>query len=134
MAGNKKLNYKDIENNKWMAIMAYILPPVAYYSKAKKKSKWLSFHARQGMNLFLVELLFSLISIILLDKITVLRDCTNYLYGITYYCGEETPMYLKICVLLVGVLLVVIAVNGIVNVLCKEKEKLPIIGKLNLFK
>lgn len=134
MAGNKKLNYKDIENNKWMAIMAYILPPVAYYSKAKKKSKWLSFHARQGMNLFLVELLFSLISIILLDKITVLRDCTNYLYGITYYCGEETPMYLKICVLLVGVLLVVIAINGIVNVLCKEKVELPIIGKLNLFK
>lgn len=134
MPRKEKIDNKDIEQNKKLAVLAYIFPPIAYYSKAKKKSKWLGFHARQGMNLFLVELLFTLISIILLDKITVLRDCTNYLYGITYYCGEETPMYLKICVLLVRMLIIVIAINGIVNVLCKQKLELPIIGKLNLFK
>lgn len=134
MAKKEKFDKKDIANNQVMAILSYIFAPVVYYSKSKKKSKWVSFHAKQGMNLFMVELLYILVTIVLLDKITVVRECTNYLYGISFYCGEENPIYIKLVVLLIGILIVAILISGIVNVVNKKAEKLSLIGNLNLFK
>lgn len=134
MTKKETFDKKDIENNQRMAILAYVFAPVVYYSKAKKKSKWLKFHSRQGMNLFMIELLYTLFSIILLDKITVLRECTYYLYGISFYCGEENPLYIKMIVLLIGILVLALLINGIVNVLNKKGDKLSLIGNLNLFK
>lgn len=134
MTKKEKFDKKDIDNNQNMAVLAYIFAPVVYYSKSRKKSKWLKFHARQGMNLFMVELLYTLLTIILLDKIVVMRECTYYLYGISFYCGEENPMYIKIIVLLIGILVLAIAISGILNVLNKKGDKLSLIGNLNLFK
>lgn len=134
MAKRETFDKKDIENNQIMAIFSYVFAPLVYYSKSKKKSKWLKFHARQGMNLFMVELIYILLTIILLDKITVLRECTYYLYGISFYCGEENPLYIKVIVLLIGILVLAILISGIVNVLNKKGEKLSLIGNLNLFK
>ena len=134
MKKRERFDKKDIDNNKNMALISYIFAPAVYYSKNKKNSKWLKFHAIQGMNLFIVELIYILLTIILLDKITVLRECTNYLYGISFYCGEENPLYIKLIVLLIGILILAILISGIVNVLNKKAEKLSIIGNLNLFK
>lgn len=134
MAKRATFDKNDIENNQSMAILCYIFAPLVYYSKLKNKSKWLKFHAKQGMNLFMVELLYILLTIILLDKITVLRECTYYLYGISFYCGEENPLYIKVIVLLIGILVLAILISGIVNVLNKKGDKLSLIGNLNLFK
>lgn len=125
---------KDIESNKNKAILSYIFAPCVYYSKKAKKSKWLKFHARQGMNLFITELFYLLISIILLDNIVITKECTYTLYGISFYCGEENPMYLKIIVALFGFLILCIIISGIVNVINKEGKELSLIGKFKLFK
>lgn len=129
-----KFDEKDIEMTKRLSLLAYIIPPLAYYNKKKKTSKWLKFHARQGMNLFLLELIYILVGILLLDKITVIRKCTYSLYGISFYCGEETPLYLKLSVLFVGLIILDIAVVGIINVIKEKGKKLPLIGRFNLFK
>ena len=134
MTKEKKFTKKDIENNKCLAIISYVFAPIAYYSKTKKKSEWVKFHATQGMNLFLVEILYVLFSIALLDNIKIIRECTNSLYGITFYCGEENPLYIKLIVILFGILILAIAISGIFNVIDKKGEKLSLIGKWNLFK
>lgn len=134
MTRGTKYKPDDINANRNLAIICYIFAPFVYYSKSKKKSKWLAFHANQGMNLFMVELVYLLLSIILLDKIKIIQECTYYLYGISFYCGEENPLYIKIIVLLFGILILAIIVSGIVNVLNKKADKLSLIGNLNLFK
>ncbi len=134
MAKKEKFTKKDIEENRRLAIMSYVFAPIAYYSKSKKKSKWVSFHASQGMNLFIVEIIYILLSIALLDNIKIIRECTNSLYGITFYCGEENPMYIKLIVILFGILVLSIAISGVLNVVDKKGEKLSLIGKWNLFK
>lgn len=134
MAKKEKFTKKDIEENRSLAIISYIFAPIAYYSKIKKKSKWVRFHASQGMNLFIVEILYILLSIILLDNIKIIKECTNSIYGITFYCGEENPVYIKLIVILLGVLVLAIVISGILNVIDKKGEKLSLIGKWNLFK
>lgn len=134
MAKKEKFTKKDIEENRSLAIISYVFAPIAYYSKAKKKSKWVRFHASQGMNLFIVEILYILLSIILLDNIKIIKECTNSIYGITFYCGEENPVYIKLIVILLGILVLAIAISGILNVIDKKGEKLSLIGKWNLFK
>lgn len=134
MASKEKYTKKDMENNKPLAIVSYIFAPIAYYSKKRKSSKWLSFHACQGMNLFLTELIYTFLSLALLDNIKIVRKCKNSLYGITFYCGEDTPAYLKIIVILFGILILSIIISGIVNVITKKADRLSLIGKWNLFK
>ena len=134
MAKKEKFTKKDIEENRSLAIISYVFAPIAYYSKTKKKSKWVRFHASQGMNLFIVEILYILLSIILLDNIKIIKECTNSIYGITFYCGEENPVYIKLIVILLGILVLAIAISGILNVIDKKGEKLSLIGKWNLFK
>lgn len=134
MAKKIQFDKNDIVKNNKLAIVAYIFAPAIYYSKLKKKSKWLKFHSQQGMSLFMVELIYILMSIILLDKITIIRECTHYLYGISFYCGEDNPLYIKIIVFLFGILILTVALDGIVNVISKKAKKLSLIGNLNLFK
>ena len=134
MAKVEKFTKKDFENNKHLAIISYLFAPISYYSKSKKNSKMVNFHASQGMNLFLIEIVYILLSIALLDNIKIIRECTNSLYGITFYCGEENPLYIKLIVILLGILVLSIIITGIVNVFNRKKDKLPLIGKWNLFK
>lgn len=134
MAKQERYTKKDIESNKCLAIISYLFAPIAYYSKVRKNSKWIKFHSSQGMNLFLVEIMYTLLSIALLDNIKIIRECTNYLYGITFYCGEENPLYIKLIVIILGVLLLAMIISGIINVLNKKAKRLSLIGKWNLFK
>ena len=39
----KNFTKKDIEDNKGMAVLSYILAPIPYF--ASKKSKWVKYHA-----------------------------------------------------------------------------------------
>ncbi len=134
MTKQERYTKKDIESNKCLAIVSYLFAPIVYYSKVKQKSKWIKFHASQGMNLFIVEIIYILLSIALLDNIKIIRECTNSLYGITFYCGEENPLYIKLIVILLGILVLSIAISGILNVINKKGKKLSLIGKWNLFK
>ena len=56
---SKKFDKKDIENNKAMAALAYIIAPIPYF--VETKSKWVHYHAIQGMNLFIIFIALSLV-------------------------------------------------------------------------
>ena len=54
---SKKFDKKDIEENKAMAALSYIIAPVPYF--IENKSKWVRYHAIQGMNLLIIFLAIS---------------------------------------------------------------------------
>lgn len=112
---SKKFDKKDIKENKAMACLAYVLPPIPYF--IENKSKWVRYHSIQGMNLFIIFIILSLIvsiinSLLLFNFIylkTILRTVLN-VFGAIY------------------------SIVGIINVCNNEAKELPLINKLKLIK
>lgn len=112
---SKKFDKKDIEENKAMAALSYIIAPVPYF--VETKSKWVHYHAIQGMNLFIIfivlSLIVSIISALLLGPFSFLKTLLR------------TALY---------VFIVIFALIGIVNVCNGEAKELPIINKFKIIK
>lgn len=126
----KNFTKKDIEDNKGMAVLSYILAPIPYF--ASKKSKWVKYHAVQGMNLFFVAIIYGILSLILTSVIKVTKTCK--LWGISYECGKITPWWVIWPLNIIGILILVIAVIGILNVINGKAKELPIINKIKIVK
>ena len=111
----KKFDKKDIEENKAMACLAYIVAPVPYFTE--EKSKWVRYHAIQGMNFFIIFvsmcLAVSIINSLVLFPFPFLKGITRtilYSFGVIY------------------------ALIGIINVCNGEAKELPIINKFKIIK
>lgn len=111
----KKFDKKDIEENKAMACLAYIVAPVPYF--IEEKSKWVRYHAIQGMNFFIIFvsmcLAVSIINSLILFPFPFLKGITRtilYSFGVIY------------------------ALIGIINVCNGEAKELPIINKFKFIK
>jgi len=95
----------DAEKNKGMAVLSYIGILCLIPLLAAKESKFAQFHAKQGLVLFLAEVLLSI------------------LYAIPF---------LNVIMVFVGwiiyILLVVLAIMGIVNALNGKYWKMPVLG------
>lgn len=126
----KNFNKKDIEDNKGMAILSYILPPIPYF--VEKKSKWVKYHAIQGMNLFVIALAYSILFYILSSVIKVTKTCT--LWGIEYECGKVTPGWVTWPLGIIGILIGVIAIIGMFNVINGKAKELPVVNKIKIIK
>lgn len=126
----KNFTKKDIEDNKGMAVLSYILAPIPYF--ASKKSKWVKYHAVQGMNLFFVAIIYGILSLILTSVIKVTKTCE--IWGISYECGKITPWWVIWPLNIIGILILVIAVIGILNVINGKAKELPIINKIKIVK
>lgn len=112
---SKKFDKKDVQLNKAMACLAYVLPPVAYF--LDNKSNWVKYHAIQGMNLFIIFIILSLI-------VSVINSCIIW------------PFTFLKALLRAGlnIFAITYALIGIINV-CNEKAKeLPIINKIKFIK
>ena len=112
---SKKFDKKDIEENKAMACLAYIMAPVPYF--VETKSKWVRYHSIQGMNLFIIEVLLCLavaiINSLILWPFWILKVILKFsLYSF----------------------MVIYAVIGIINVCNEEAKELPIINKFKFIK
>ena len=112
---HKKFDKKDIEENKAMACLAYIVAPVPYFTE--EKSKWVRYHAIQGMNFFIIFvsmcLAVSIINSLILFPFPFLKGITRtilYSFGVIY------------------------ALIGIINVCNGEAKELPIINKFKFIK
>ena len=99
---------KDIEDNKIMAILAYIGILFLVPLLAAKDSKFARFHASQGLILFLLGLAGALVLII--------------------------PILGWLVSALVSIATLVLMILGIINVCQGKAKELPIIGKINLLK
>jgi len=111
----QKFDKKDIEENKAMAALAYIIAPVPYF--VETKSKWVHYHAIQGMNLFIIFILLSLgvsiINSLILWPFTFVKTILR------------TTLY---------VFIVIFTIIGIVNVCNGEAKELPLINKFKFIK
>ena len=111
----KKFDKKDIQENKAMACLCYIIAPVPYFTETK--SKWVRYHAIQGMNLFIVTVLFSLsVSII----------CSILIF--------DFPLLKAILKAALYAFMIIYAIIGIINVCNEEAKELPIINKFKFIK
>ncbi|MBQ7837427.1 MAG: hypothetical protein IJ395_02285 [Clostridia bacterium] len=97
---------QDIEKNKVMAVLAYILFFIPLL--AAKDSKFARFHANQGLVLFLGGIIASVVAVI--------------------------PVIGWIVAPIAGLVITVLAIIGILNALNGRAKELPVIGKFKILK
>lgn len=97
---------QDIEKNKVMAVLAYILFFIPLL--AAKDSKFARFHTNQGLVLFLGGIVASVVAVI--------------------------PVIGWIVAPIAGLVITVLAVIGIINALNGRAKELPVIGKFKILK
>ena len=97
---------QDIEKNKVMALLAYIIFLIPLL--AAKDSKFARFHTNQGLVLFLGGIIASVVAVI--------------------------PVIGWIVAPIVGLVITVLAIIGILNALNGRAKELPVIGKFKILK
>ncbi len=94
----------DVQQNKVMAVLAYIGVLVFVPILAAKESKFAMYHANQGLILFIAEVALTILSV---------------------------PMPLIGCL---SILPMVLAILGIINALNGEMKPLPLVGNIQILK
>lgn len=125
---NEEITKSEITEGRNMALLSYIVPVIPYFYK-EKDNRFVKFHARQGMNLFLVLIIYTVVYNILTTAIKV---------GHTMNRGgviiKMTPWWITFPLSIIGCVLAVMDIMGIVQVLNGETQELPIIKDLKIFK
>lgn len=121
-------NIKTDSINKCVAILSYlgILSLIPYYNK--EDNDFIKFHAKEGMNLLLVWLIYY----ILYNVLNQIKIDTPCIYGLI--TCKVTPWYITAFLIILGLFIGTIAIVGIINVLRNEKKHLPFITKIKVFK
>ena len=94
-------NRNDIENNKFMSVLAYISILVLIPLFAAKDSEFARFHTNQGLVLFIVEVIIGILAFV--------------------------PI-IKYFIWILNIVTFVLAIIGIVNVCNGKAKELPLIG------
>ena len=110
---------QDIQNNKVLAIFAYLGILVLVPLLAGKDSKFARYHANQGLVLAIAEIIYSVAYSIMSSIILAISWRLSFLVSI---------------IGLVGVVFLVLAIIGIINVANGSAKELPVIGKIRLLK
>lgn len=110
---------RDAQDNKAMAILAYLGPLVLIPIFAAKNSKFARYHSNQGLVLLIACIIYSIAYSILS---AILLAISWRLYFITSILG------------FVSIIFTVLAILGIVNACKGEKKPLPFLGKINILK
>jgi uncharacterized membrane protein len=109
---------EDIEANKTMAILAYIIWLIPFFGA--KESKFAMYHAKQGLILFLGWL----------AGWVILRiSFSIFVGGSIYSYWSTTARFLGFLSMALWVAYIIFAVIGIMNASKGEAKELPIIGK-----
>lgn len=116
---------KDIQDNKLMAVLAYLGILVLVPIFAAKDSKFAKFHANQGVILLICEMAFGIVYTIL--SIVLGAILISLGLGIVY-------TILIGLIGLCGLVFLVFTVLGIINAVNGKMTRLPIIGKYNILK
>ncbi len=110
----------DIERNKGIAIVSYISILCLIPFFASRDSKFAQFHAKQGLNLFILEAIWCVANIII----------TTVMYAINFALGYMFSTILS----LVWIAPVVLSIIGIINAANGQAKELPIIGGIKIIK
>jgi uncharacterized membrane protein len=117
---------EEIENGKLMALLSYIgiLALIPYF--AEKENKYVRFHAIQGLNLLIINLVVSAASFVVAIVATILF--------IIPIIGWILGFLLYLVIGLVPVGLFVISILGIVYSLQGNAKELPIVNQIKFIK
>jgi len=112
----KEFSKKEIEDGKFLAVLSYIsiLSLIPYF--AEKKNKFVMYHAKQGINLFLLEVICS-------ATLSIIGPILWIILWLISIVGS-----------LVALASLALSIIGIVNVCNGEAKELPYINKFNLIK
>lgn len=110
---------QDINDNKLMAILAYIGILVLIPLFAAKKSKFARFHTNQGLVFFLANLALGLVYNIIVQILGGIPVISILVVALGY---------------LVSLVLFVVMIIGIVNAVQGRAKELPVIGKIRILK
>jgi uncharacterized membrane protein len=121
----QKAGSKDAEENKVMAILAYILFFIPLLTGDHKKSPFVKFHANQGTVLFLASIIFGI--------------AFGIVYGIIVVVLLVVGAYRLMAVIgtILGLLWLaplVLCILGIVNAATGKMKPLPVIGRFTIIK
>ncbi len=111
---------EDVEDNIFFAVIAYfgilfIVPLIA-----APNSKFAKFHAAQGLNLFILEIVYSIVS--------------GVIVGICSHFGFIVSLLASGIMGLAGLFVFILFIQGIVNAATHKARKLPFIGEFELIK
>ncbi len=112
-------NKQDVEQNKVMAILAYLGILVLVPILAAKESKFARFHANQGLILCIASIAYWVVYSILS---TIILSISWSLYFLVSILGFASIVFL------------VLAIIGIVNAANGQEKELPVIGKFQILK
>lgn len=128
------INTKDISNAldpeeikiyKMQAILCYLGPLIILpiINKLHKKSKYMSFHINQGINIIILYI----ITFILTGLITSIFK-ENYIYT------SFTPSWVTFINFVITSITIAINVFGLINTTLNKSKELPLIGKFKFIK
>lgn len=129
---SKNFNNQEKDSGKGMAVLAYIIPPIPYF--IEKENNYVKFHARQGMDLLIVWILYIIIYNILTSLIRVNTSCGSIFgYDLGQHC-KTTPWWVTGPLGLIGLSIFIIFLMGIIYAATGKAKDLPFINKFKLFK
>lgn len=119
-----KTPQQDVEQNKVMAVLAYIGILVLIPILAAKESKFARFHANQGLILLITGVAYSIFVPVVIKIVAF----------IPYVLAGIVGIVLGIVLVLAWLLLLVLAIIGIINAVKGEFKQLPLIGQFQILK
>lgn len=119
-----KTPQQDVEQNKVMAVLAYVGFLVLIPILAAKESKFARFHANQGLILLITGVAFSIFVPVVIKIVAF----------ISYVLAGIVGIALGIALVLAWLLLFVLAIIGIINAVKGEFKQLPLIGQFQILK
>lgn len=134
----KNFDKKDIESGKGMSILSYlgILALIPYLTE--KNNSYVRYHAVQGLNLFIIEIIYSVVYGILTSVIKVNGSCGYGYYGnLANAFGvtcKVTPWWVTVPLGLIGLVFTVLAIVGIVNACQGKAKELPVVNQIKIIK
>ena len=119
-----KTPQQDVDQNKVMAVLAYVGILVLIPILAAKESKFARFHANQGLILLITGVAFSIFVPVVIKIVAF----------ISYVLAGIVGIALGIALVLAWLLLFVLAIIGIINAVKGEFKQLPLIGQFQILK
>lgn len=108
-----KYTKKEIEAGKPMAILSYIIPLIPYI--VEKDNKFAMFHAKEALNLFIISLIYGVIS-----------SCLSNIFIIRWI--------VSIPLAIICILLGIIDIIGLINAINGKAKESPVINKFKIIK
>lgn len=126
----QQANIRDAQDNKTMAILAYILFFIPLLTGGHRTSPFAKYHTNQGTVLFLASIAISIVFGILSAIITGVLSISVSTWG----AALTMASILSFVWMIIGIAMLAFVVVGIINAANGRMRPLPIIGRFNIIK